>query len=82
MMKKRIYQAIYPCFQWTAVIDFLVFLLQPEDTSATAETVARDNRHSRFDNRFGGAIKIAFWCALVLLFWIGFADLAAIIAAH
>jgi hypothetical protein len=77
MMKKRINQAIYPFFQWTAAVDFLVFLMQPEDTSATATTVSRDNRFSSFDNRFGGAIKIAFWCAMILLFWIGFANLAA-----
>lgn len=82
MIKKRIYQAIYPYCQWKAAVDFLLFLLQPEDTSATAAAVARDNRYSRFDNRLGGAIKIAFWCTMILLFWIGFADLAAILAAH
>lgn len=82
MMKKRIYQAIYPVFQRRAVVDFLLFLLHPEDTSATATTASRDNRYTRFDNRLGGAIKIAFWCATILLFWIGFADLAAMLAAH
>ncbi|KAB2887767.1 MAG: hypothetical protein F9K32_18835 [Desulfobulbaceae bacterium] len=82
MIKRHIYQALYAGFPWVVIVDFLLFLLQPEDTSATATPAARDVRFSRFDNRFGGAAKIAFWCAMVLLFWIGFGELAATVAMH
>lgn len=64
-----------------AIIDFLVFLLRPEDTSTAAMPFDRQHRDCRFDNRIGGAIKIFFWLVTTILFWICFADLAATISS-
>ncbi|MDP3479383.1 MAG: hypothetical protein Q8R88_06405 [Desulfoprunum sp.] len=58
------------------VIEFLLFLLQPENSNATPNRNQR--RYDRFDNRLGGAVKIAFWIAITFLFWISFPNLCAL----
>lgn len=61
-------------------VEFLLFLLEPEDTGKTAALYGRRQRHTRFDNRLGGTIKIFFWVGITMLFWGGFPDLCTLVA--
>lgn len=53
------------------VFDFVLFLLQPEDSGVAAISKGVGRRSARFDNRLGGAVKILFWVVVTVLFWIG-----------
>lgn len=50
---------------------FLRFLFHPEDSSTAAASPGRRRQFARFDNRLAGSLKIAFWIAVVILFWTG-----------
>jgi len=65
----------------SAAVEFLLFLLEPEDTGRTAELYGRRQRPTRFDNRPGGAVKILFWLVASILFWGCFPDLCTMVAA-
>lgn len=52
------------------VFDFVLFLLQPED-SGVAASHGKGRHSARFDNRLGGAVKILFWLVVTVFFWIG-----------
>jgi len=60
--------------------EFLLFLLEPEDTGKTTAVYGRRQRRTRFDNRLGGTIKIFFWLGVTILVWGGFPDLCALVA--
>jgi hypothetical protein len=49
---------------------FILFLIQPEDSSITATSRWKDRQLDRFDNQLAGTFKIAFWIGAVILFWI------------
>ena len=53
------------------IIDFLLFLLSPEDSSDGPIRVGKGQKLARFDNRFYGALKIFFWIGATVAFWIG-----------
>lgn len=53
------------------LIDYLIFLLSPEDSSDRPIEPGRNQKMARFDNRFHGAVKIFFWIGVTVGFWIG-----------
>lgn len=55
-------------FPFTQLGQFFVFLLTPEDSSANGSH-QKGKDQSAFDNRWCGAIKIAFWLTVVVGFW-------------
>ena len=55
-------------FPFTRLGQFIVFLLTPEDSSANGFH-RKGKDQSAFDNRWCGAIKIAFWITVVVGFW-------------
>jgi len=50
---------------------FLRFLFHPEDSGNTPMPQGRRRQFACFDNRLAGTVKIAFWIAVVILFWTG-----------
>lgn len=51
------------------LVRFLLFLLHPEDSTNPASLRGREPHLAQFDNRVGGALKIAFWLVVVIVFW-------------
>lgn len=67
---KRLYSTIKQSVIWVVVLDFLLFLISPEDSGIGAGWDRRRSRGKRFDNHRYGAVKIFFWIGVTVLFWI------------
>jgi hypothetical protein len=63
-----------------AFLQFLLFLLQPEDTSEIRPP-GKAEKSARFDGRIFGAIKIFFWIGVVALVSAGLPVMIKIIAS-
>ncbi len=55
--------------RFALLIDYVVFLLSPEDSTESAFSPVNRRRTARFDNCFHGAMKIFFWIGLAVSFW-------------
>ncbi len=68
---KRLYSTIKQSAFWVGVLEFLLFLISPEDSGIGAGWDRKTPRWRRFDNQRYGVVKIFFWIGVAVLFWIG-----------